>query len=99
MFDSLDPLLAEKGWCVPPKGGRQLLLTELPVGSPGVVVEVGEGTHQARCSELGFIPGARVEVLRDGGETLLIAINDSRFAMSRACLRQIIVLPEATKGP
>ena len=97
MFKSLGRSPIGKEGCVSPQVSREILLPELPVGAQGIVVDVAEGGHQARCMELGLIPGARVVVLQDGGEALFLAINNGRMALSKECLWLVSVLPEPAR--
>jgi len=69
-------------------------LIERPVGSVSVLHRV-EATRvrRRRLAELGFVPGARIEVLGRGGiDGLLLAVNaDTRVAVDAAGARDLWV--------
>jgi ferrous iron transport protein A len=86
MFDTTDPL-------IPLGHGKP--------GLRGVVVRVGEGDgdHQAgelerRLLEIGFVEGARVQILHAGalgGDPLAVKLDDMRVALRRHEANTVIV--------
>ena len=77
------------------------LLADLPDGAHATVShlnETGQGlapAHLRRLSELGFLPGEPVQVLRrgpGGREPLAVLVGDSVFALRLAEARCIAVL-------
>lgn len=49
------------------------------------------GAH--RLTELGLTPGVELEVLRDDGGALLIAVRDTRLMLSRGLAHHVHVAP------
>lgn len=46
-----------------------------------------------RLAELGLTPGTVLTVLRDNGGTLLVAVGDSRLALSHGLAHSVLVSP------
>jgi Fe2+ transport system protein FeoA len=69
--------------------GRRIPLSEGESGSCGEVVD-NTGT---RAMEMGFFPGAAVEVLSNepGASSLVVLAGDSRFVVSREIAGTVIV--------
>ena len=69
--------------------GRRILLSEGEAGQCGVVVD-NTGT---RAMEMGFFPGAAVEVLSNepGASSLVVLAGDSRFVVSREIAGTVVV--------
>lgn len=61
-------------------------LDRWPVGTRGVLRAVrAAGTRRRRLAELGFVPGAAIEVIGRGAGGLLVGVNaDARVAIDRA---------------
>ncbi|MGM0401964.1 MAG: FeoA domain-containing protein [Chloroflexota bacterium] len=71
-----------------------LELGRLPVGARARVVEIkGEGTHQRRMLDMGFVPGAEVSVLRRAslGDPIEYRIKGTGIAMRRTDANSVIV--------
>jgi DtxR family Mn-dependent transcriptional regulator len=69
-------------------------LGELVVGSQAVVVEImGGGNHQRRMLDMGFVPGARVAVLRDAplGDPVEYRIKGTAVALRREDADTVLV--------
>ena len=67
-------------------------LANLRAGCYAEVLEVGDAKGSTRLRELGFAPGAGVEVLR-AGETLLIKLGEQRLCMRAESAETVSVLP------
>jgi ferrous iron transport protein A len=81
---------------------KSRLLADLPDGVRAFVSHLSapshglESRHLRRLSELGFLPGEPVQVLRrgpGGREPLAVAVGDSMFALRLAEARHIAVVP------
>ncbi|MFP3896241.1 MAG: FeoA domain-containing protein [Anaerolineales bacterium] len=71
-----------------------LELGRLPVGARARVVEIkGEGTHQRRMLDMGFVPGAEVAVLRKAslGDPIEYRIKGTGIAMRRTDANSVMV--------
>lgn len=69
-------------------------MVERPVGSLSVLRRVDAGrVRRRRLAELGFVPGAVIEVLGRGGvDGFLLAVNaDTRVAVDAAAARDLWV--------
>ena len=66
-------------------------LTDLAVRAHGTVVEVPEGKLLQRCMEMGLLPGAHITVIQSG-DPMLLSINGSRTAISRAHVKDVLVI-------
>jgi Fe2+ transport system protein FeoA len=69
-------------------------LVERPVGSVSVLRRVDSGrVRRRRLAELGFVPGATIEVIGRGGVGgLVLAVNaDTRVAVDAAGARELWV--------
>ncbi|WP_312030353.1 FeoA domain-containing protein [Actinomycetospora sp. TBRC 11914] len=80
--------------------GAELSLGDRPVGSVSVLRRVeADRARRRRLAELGFVPGATIEVLGRGGVGgLVLAVNaDTRVAVDAAGARELRV-QEATRG-
>jgi Fe2+ transport system protein FeoA len=66
-------------------------LTDLAVRTHGTVVEVPEGKLLQRCMEMGLLPGAHITVIQ-GGDPMLLSIDGSRTAISRAYVKGVLVI-------
>lgn len=73
---------------------RIIRLSEARIGDRGVIVEVGEHCHhqeeavelERRLLELGFVEGARVELLHQGlfgVDPIALRVDDMRVALRR----------------
>lgn len=78
------------------------LLADLPDGARAIVAHLHAPTqgldarHLQRLSEIGFLPGEPVQVLRrgpGGREPLAVSVGDSLFALRLAEARHIAVVP------
>ncbi len=78
------------------------LLADLPDGACATVAHLRAPTlgleprHLRRLSEIGFLPGEPVQVLRrgpGGREPLAVAVGDSLFALRLAEARHVAVVP------
>ncbi|WP_433798549.1 FeoA family protein [Actinomycetospora sp. CA-084318] len=72
-------------------------LGHCPVGTRGVLHAVrAAGTRRRRLAELGFVPGAAVEVIGRGASGLVIGVNDdARVAIDRAGAEELWVVDRA----
>lgn len=77
-----------------------LPLFELPNGQAGVVQHVHAPSSapewQLWLSEIGFIPGERVQVMTralPGGDPLVVRVGDSTFALRQAEAACVLALP------
>lgn len=69
----------------------------LPLAGEGVavrLVSISGGVRAAhRLAELGLTPGVTVTILRDNGGTLLVAVGDTRLALSYGLAHHVLVTP------
>ncbi|QDH72993.1 FeoA family protein [Brevundimonas sp. M20] len=83
-----------------------LKLSEARKGARGVIVKVGEHCHhqndavelERRLLELGFVEGARVELLHEGlfgRDPIAIKVDDMRVALRRHEAASLIVQLDA----
>jgi len=73
---------------------RLLTLDELPKGVKARVVRVEAGTRALRrLIEMGFTPGAVIEVVADYGGPILVRVRGSVIAVGRGMARKVIVEP------
>lgn len=81
-------------------------LSQARCGDRGVIVEVGDHTHEEayalelerRLLELGFVEGARVELLHEGlfgRDPIAMKVDDMRVALRRHEAASIIVRLDA----
>lgn len=76
-------------------------LTDRPVGSSSVLRRVDAGrVRRRRLAELGFVPGAVIEVIGRGGVGgLVLAVNaDTRVAVDAAGARELWVRDGGPRG-
>jgi ferrous iron transport protein A len=76
-------------------------LTDRPVGSSSTLSRVEAGrVRRRRLAELGFVPGATIEILGRGGVGgLLLGVNaDTRVAVDAAGARELWVRGEGIRG-
>jgi Fe2+ transport system protein FeoA len=68
-------------------------LDQWPVGTRGVLRAVrAAGPRRRRLAELGFVPGAAVEVVGRGAGGLVVGVNaDARVAIDRAGAEELWV--------
>ena len=69
-------------------------LSELPVGSQAMVVEIGgSGRHQRRMLDMGLVPGAEVTAIRTAplGDPIEYRVKGTAIAMRRADAKSIVV--------
>ncbi|WP_018333448.1 ferrous iron transport protein A [Actinomycetospora chiangmaiensis] len=68
-------------------------LDQWPVGTRGVLRAVrAAGARRRRLAELGFVPGAAVEVVGRGAGGLVVGVNaDARVAIDRAGAEELWV--------
>ena len=66
-------------------------LTDLAVRAHGTIIEVPEGMLLQRCMEMGLLPGAHITVIQSG-DPMLLSINGSRTAISRAYAKDVRVV-------
>ncbi len=74
--------------------GLVLPLGELPVGSRAQVIDVsGAGRHQRRMLDMGFVPGAEVEVVREAplGDPAEFRVKGTAVALRREDADTILV--------
>ena len=82
-------------------------LSQARRGDRGVIVQVGDHHHQdehaleleRRLLELGFVEGARIELLHEGlvgGDPIAMKVDDMRVALRRHEASGLIVRVEAT---
>lgn len=67
-------------------------LSDARKGSASVVTEVLDSPHQARLMEIGFFPGALVEMVTPG-DPAIVDVGGCRFALAKQLLRGVIVAP------
>jgi len=64
----------------------------MPEGSEVTVAKVaGGGEASRRLSELGIVPGARINVVRNGGGPILLRVGDARFALGQGMALKVFV--------
>jgi len=64
----------------------------MPEGSEVTVARVaGGGEASRRLSELGIVPGARVNVVQNGGGPILLRVGDARFALGQGMALKVFV--------
>jgi Fe2+ transport system protein FeoA len=76
-------------------------LIDRPIGSTSTLRRVDAGrVRRRRLAELGFVPGATIEVLGRGGVGgLVLAVNaDTRVAVDAAGARELWVRGEGPRG-
>ena len=76
-------------------------LTVRPVGSSSTLSRVEAGrVRRRRLAELGFVPGATIEILGRGGVGgLVLGVNaDTRVAVDAAGARELWVRGEGIRG-
>jgi ferrous iron transport protein A len=78
-------------------------LSATPPGAVAVVVDVDAGPGlRSRLMNMGFVAGARVRVLENGGGHLLVSVGEGpgrTVVLSRGAANKIIVEVEARPGP
>ncbi len=94
----------------PPKGeGVRMRLRDAPVGTHGVIVDVqaeidgldhgvDAGELQRRLLEFGFVEGARIEVIHEGGighDPIAVKLDDMRIALRRRDAGDIMIAQDA----
>ena len=83
-----------------------LKLSEARKGARGVIVKVGEHCHhqndavelERRLLELGFVEGARVELLHEGlfgRDPIALKVDDMRVALRRHEAASLVMKPDA----
>ena len=67
-------------------------LTMMQEGSEGNVsrVKAGKGL-QRRLIEMGFTENARIRLLRTDRRSLIVAVNDSTYALSKGIAMKVLV--------
>jgi Fe2+ transport system protein FeoA len=75
---------------IPPQRPPVVPLSEVCSNTEVIVSDIVDGPLRNRFMELGFVPGAPVQVLRAGDPTL-VTLNNCRMALSRRCLETILV--------
>lgn len=67
-------------------------ITIMSEGSEVVVARVagGDGCSK-RLSELGLVPGAKVQVVRNEGGPILLKVGESRFAIGQGMAMKVFV--------
>jgi ferrous iron transport protein A len=68
-------------------------LAELPYRTPARITSLGEGEHALALMQLGLVPGARVEVIRQAplGCPLEVDVTGARLAIRRAVAATVLV--------
>ncbi len=67
-------------------------ITIMPEGSEVTVARVAGGCESCRrLSELGLVPGARVNVVQNGGGPLLLKVGEARFALGQGMALKVFV--------
>lgn len=78
-------------------GSASLSPLPLTLAGEGVTVRLvgitGSQRIAHRLAELGLTPGVTVTVLRDNGGALLIAVGDTRLALSYGLAQSVLVTP------
>jgi ferrous iron transport protein A len=62
-----------------------------------VAIQGGQRTAH-RLAELGLTPGVTVTVLRDNGGALLVAVGDTRLALSYGLAQMVLVTGEELRN-
>lgn len=85
--------------------GRHSSLDELPLQQSAHVLGVQAPPDIPEwaqwLTEIGFLPGERVQLLargQPGDEPLVVRIGDSTFALRRAEARCVLIEPDDTRG-
>ncbi|MFA7621442.1 MAG: FeoA domain-containing protein [Aminobacteriaceae bacterium] len=61
-------------------------------GSEVTVARIaGGGECSRRLSELGIVPGARIQVVQNGGGPILLKVGESRFAIGQGMALKVLV--------
>ncbi len=61
-------------------------------GSEVTVARIaGGGECTRRLSELGIVPGAKVQVVQNGGGPVLLKVGESRFAIGQGMALKVMV--------
>ncbi len=55
-----------------------------------VKIETGHGIH-AKLMEMGIIPGAKIRMVCNAKGPVIIAVNDSKYALGKGIASKIIV--------
>lgn len=87
-----------------------LPLSQARRGHRGVIVQVGDSSHhdehalelERRLLELGFVEGARIELLHEGllgRDPIAMKVDDMRVALRRREARGLLVRMEAATAP
>ncbi|MGI6783576.1 MAG: FeoA family protein [Aminivibrio sp.] len=67
-------------------------ITIAPEGSEVTVARVAGGCESCRrLSELGLVPGVKVNVVQNSGGPLLLKIGESRFALGQGMALKVFV--------
>ncbi len=78
---------------------RLLTLSLVPLGQPVRVMDVrGDPKTSHRLSELGIVKGATLCIVQDDGNSLLVAVGDTRLGLARGLAHrvQVLVVEEET---
>jgi Fe2+ transport system protein FeoA len=75
---------------IPPQRPPVVSLSEVCSNTEVIVSDIVDGHLRNRFMELGFVPGAQLQVLRAGDPTIS-TLNNCRIALSRRCLEPILV--------
>lgn len=77
------------------KAERRKNMCPIAVMSEGREVTVnriaGGGECTRRLSELGLVPGARVQVVQNGGGPILLRVGEARFALGQGMAQKVFV--------
>ena len=77
-----------------------LPLTLAGEGATVRMVAISGGARAAhRLAELGLTPGVSLTVLRDNGSSLLVAVGDTRLAVSYGLAHSVLVIPLERSTP
>ena len=64
----------------------------MPEGREVTVSRIaGGGESSRRLSELGLVPGARVQVVQNGGGPVLLKVGEARFALGHGMALKVFV--------
>ena len=64
----------------------------MPEGREVIISRIaGGGEFSRRLSELGLVPGARVQVVQNGGGAILLRVGDARFALGQGMAQKVLV--------
>jgi Fe2+ transport system protein FeoA len=91
MFGSTKPELVDSETSRLPALPIKRPLSDLAACAHGTVVEIPEGGLLQRCMEMGLVPGAHITVIQSG-DPMLLSINGSRTAISRAYVKGVLVV-------